>query len=602
MTRELIKYTGNEHANIDYHHGQLKKVVGVQSYQVLRANRSHPELSDGYGWTYNHAPMLAYWKDKFYLEYLSNPISEHTPPGQTLLVTSDNGVNWSKPKVVFPTYSFPIKYYQGSEKEKLNKESNFSVMHQRMGFYVASNGKLLVLAFYGICPSPHSSPNDGSGIGRVVREVYKGGSFGPIYFIRYNRHAGWNEENTEYPYYKEAKDGSFIEACEDLLSNKLATLQWWEEDRSNDGFYTIKGEKAFSYYHLPNGEVVGLWKRSLVAVSADEGESWSEIQKVPSLEMEGAKVWGQKISDGSYVLIYNPSRNNCHRWPLAIISGDGLNFDNLLTVVGEVAPCKYRGYSKDFGLNYVRGIVEGNGQPPDGDLWVTYSMNKEDIWVSRVPVPIRGHISEDVNDNFNDISINGPVTNWNIYSPKWAEVSVVEIPSTKNKSLKLSDKDPYDYAKAERIFPESKRVSISMKVLAKQTDYGQLQIETADSKGIVPARIVFDSDGYLKVKHGNTSGGLKDIRRYEDNKWYEIELMVDSINHEFTLRLDNEEINTYSFFNSVTAVERLTLRTGNIRKKPDVDTVRNEQNDLPDSGEPVKEAIYLINFVKVKKV
>ena len=65
MARKLIKYTGNEHANIDYHHGQLKKVVGVQSYQVLRANHSHPELSDGYGWTYNHAPMLAYWRDKF---------------------------------------------------------------------------------------------------------------------------------------------------------------------------------------------------------------------------------------------------------------------------------------------------------------------------------------------------------------------------------------------------------------------------------------------------------------------------------------------------------------------------------------------------------
>jgi hypothetical protein len=46
--------------------------------------------------------MLAYWNNSFYLEYLSNPVGEHVAPGQTLVQTSKDGYNWSKPVVIFP--------------------------------------------------------------------------------------------------------------------------------------------------------------------------------------------------------------------------------------------------------------------------------------------------------------------------------------------------------------------------------------------------------------------------------------------------------------------------------------------------------------------
>src|ERR1700749_2689800 len=92
---EYVHYTGHTLSNIDYHHGQLVPAVGVHSMQVLRANREHPELAEGSGYTYNHAPMLAYWNNKFYLEYLSDRVGESVPPGQTLLLTSPDGYNWS---------------------------------------------------------------------------------------------------------------------------------------------------------------------------------------------------------------------------------------------------------------------------------------------------------------------------------------------------------------------------------------------------------------------------------------------------------------------------------------------------------------------------
>ena len=106
---EPVRYIGKVNAsNSDYkngyHDGQMRPAVGVRNYQIMRANRTHPEWSDGLGWTYNHAPMLAYFNGQFYCQYLTNPTGEHIPPGVTMLSRSEDGKNWTKPQVLFPIY------------------------------------------------------------------------------------------------------------------------------------------------------------------------------------------------------------------------------------------------------------------------------------------------------------------------------------------------------------------------------------------------------------------------------------------------------------------------------------------------------------------
>src|SRR3982751_2773173 len=88
FAQDTVHYSGTTLVNVDYHHGQLPPAMGVHNMQVLRANREHPEEAEGFGFTYNHAPMLAYWNQTFYLEYLSDRVGESVPPGHTLLLTS----------------------------------------------------------------------------------------------------------------------------------------------------------------------------------------------------------------------------------------------------------------------------------------------------------------------------------------------------------------------------------------------------------------------------------------------------------------------------------------------------------------------------------
>lgn len=151
------------------------------------------------------------------------------------------------------------------------------------------------------------------------------------------------------------------------------------------------------------------------------------------------------MSDGTYATVYNPSE---YRWPLGIsLSGDGLEYKTLNLICGEVPPMRYGGNYKSRGPQYVRGIQEGNGVPKDSDMWVSYSMNKEDIWVAHVPVPVKTVATAHADDDFAQYQKLGDLKTWNIYSPLMAPVSL------RQEWLELKDEDPFDYACVERKIP-----------------------------------------------------------------------------------------------------------------------------------------------------
>lgn len=591
---EPVRYIGGEVTNPNVHDGALRYAVGVENIQVLRANRTQPELSDGFGWTYNHAPDLTYWNNTFFLQYLSNPVNEHEAPGHTMLVTSRDGRNWDLPVELFPPYQAP-KGVVIPEKYK------GYMMHQRMGFYTATNGKLLTLAFYGHTEDPFKE----GGIGRVVREINKDGSFGPIYFIRYTSHAHWDESNTSFRFYQKSPDGEFVSACDELLENKLKTLQWLDEDRGLDGFYTLKDSvntvQALSYYHRKDGKVVGLWKKSFVTLSGDDGISWSKPITVPSLIMAGGKIWGQKSPDGRYALFYNPIETQEYRYPLAMVtSDDGILFDRMAVVHGEVPPRRFYGRWKDFGPNYTRGISEGEALPPGDDMWIAYSVNKEDIWVSRIPVPSVTSFDEPVDDDFNKCLPGAAIPGWNIYSPQWAKVEVMDFPNKENKSLRLADSDPYDYARALRVFEEGHSKSISFKVFVMPSSSGSLQVDVADRYGNRPVRLNFSCDGRLSYDDGTLRHSLGLIKAGE---WHTVDLKVETGGLGcFDLFVNGKSILCrQQLFEAVISVERIVFRTGDYRSMPNRKTPNQVYSDpLAGADTPVGEKVFFVDDLVIK--
>lgn len=582
----IIKYTGKDNtANTEYHDGQMRPAIGTQNYQILRANRSHPEAAEGTGWTYNHAPMLAYWNGHFICEYLSTPVGEHSSPGITLVTKSQDGINWEKPQIVFPIYFTPGLTDGG------NIEINDYHMHQRMGFHVAPNGKLLVMAHYG--------GNDGDGIGRVVREMNDDFSLGPIYFIRLNDK--WEGE-VNYPMYNESEDGEFIGACESFLSDKIKRLQWWEEDYlAADGaeFYMPhEREKAFCFYTISDSLTIGLFKARMMTWTKDGGETWKEPFRTETLTYGGAKIWGQKLDDDKYALVYNPT-NNSNRHPLCVaVSNDGMNFDKLAVVHGEVAVKRYWGIEKRPGPQYVRGIIEGNGNPPGDDLWVVYSVNKEDIWISRIPVPIKRKVDEPIKDNFNEMETGEKVNGWNIYSPLWCPVKIIDGPDPSAKSLMLKDFDPYDYARATRVFELLERQRISFELFI-ESNPQSFYIDVCNKKGNRLIKVSIDNKGVVYVNDIKKSIQNSELTK---GKWHKVVIDFNSISADFNISINNDYYASRNKLAGEGNPERIDFRTGKYRLDRKITEYKSGDKlkpgwDEPNADVPVEEAIFYIrNF------
>ena len=584
--RDVVHYSGQTVARPERHDGGLKPVVGVHTIQTMRGERP---------WTYNHQPMIAYWNGRFYMHYLTDPRHEHEAPGKTMLQTSDDGYTWSAPVELFPEYPVPEGFSKAGS--SLPAAHNLkAVMHQRVGWYVAPNGKLIATGNYGICLTMKDDPNDGNGIGRVVREVKKDGTFGPIYFIYYNH--DFNEKNTQYPYYKRSKDKAFVKAVDALLADPMQRMQWVEEADRNDPLIPLdKPYKAFSGYTLPDGRKVALWKHAVTSLSADGGHTWRQVwmaggkrgcDRAPGFVNSNAKIWGQRLSDGTYATVYNPSE---YRWPLALsLSSDGLDYTTLSLVNGEVTPLRHGGQYKSYGPQYTRGIQEGNGLPKDSDLWVAYSNNKEDMWVSRIPVPVRLNASTHADGTFGGKTRLQELTDWNLYVPTLCPIVL------KGDALSLSDSDPYDYAKAERVIPATKELEVEFTIRFDQNDKGELDIEFVDDHGTVCSRIVADSTGTARVKGGARFGTL--IRNYEVGVDYHVRAVLSTSLHRAIYYVNGKKACERQFDTPVEHISRIVFRTGALFDEPDINTPADQDFDMPRADERDPKAGFSISQVK----
>jgi hypothetical protein len=216
----------------------------------------------------------------------------------------------------------------------------------------------------------------------------------------------------------------------------------------------------------------------------------------------------------------------------------------------------------------MRGLAEWSRDETytDKALWVAYSINKEDIWISRIPIPFQPIATKPVNDNFNDRKPGSIVRDWNIYSPKWATVSLVNEAGTQNRVLELRASDPFDYARAVRVFPAAKKVRVSFKVKAGQTEKGRLEIELLDARGRRPIQLQLSDNGKIEA---TTGAGKTTLGDYQAGRWLDFDIDADATTQTFSITLDGKVLLQSAAFaageGAVDAVERFSLRTGEYR-------------------------------------
>jgi hypothetical protein len=208
-------------------------------------------------------------------------------------------------------------------------------------------------------------------------------------------------------------------------------------------------------------------------------------------------------------------------------------------------------------------------------------MNKEDIWASRIPVPIIAEAKAHANDNFDDVAAGPRVPGWNTYSSLWAPVRIAADRGLSNHYLELEDREPTDYARAIRTFPQSKAVTASFRVAAGQTDRGRLEVELLGELGTRPVRII--------VNDHVTSAGA----------WLDYKIHADCAAGKYTVVVNGREVlKDAAFTEPSSVVYALSFRTGEFRGKPR----GRARRDIPNSEEPLATVTYRIDDVMTENV
>ena len=240
---------------------------------------------------------------------------------------------------------------------------------------------------------------------------------------------------------------------------------------------------------------------------------------------------------------------------------------------------RFGGFWKDYGPQYMRGIAEGIDRP-ENQVCLAYTVNKEDVWIAILPVPITG--TETARAFTADFSKG--YDSFTVYSPKWAPVTA------EKGMLRLRDFDRYDYAKAERVLYDAPKQIITCTILPHQDDHGELYVELQDEKGNPGIRLVLRERGELCVRQT----AVIPFYSYEANKPLTLKIEADCPSHRFTLSINGSETKEHLFMTAVDSISRFVLRTGAPRLTPTREDAPSEDvtHILPLADEKAQEAAY----------
>ena len=306
-----------------------------------------------------HHPKIAFFDGKFFAKWNDGYVGEDFAGQRVRYATSPDGITWSAP--VDLTGRHPKRRYTAC------------------GFWLRE-GEVYALA--ALRDASDAGPSGEEPVLLAFKYDAQTGRFGERTVIAKDFFAGNIPQKTP--------------AGDWLILGKGGVGSWGPMKAAKGGVKAIddwtirdlpgagKLEEA-EWYTLPNNHLVAHFRTRGTkpfflarSYSVDSGATWSE-PVVTNFPEAGARHHGLKLSNGLYALLVNPNPDG--RIPFSIaLSKDGLVYDRIGNVRAEPTKARNAGRAKSPGYHYMRGFEH------QGKLYTIYSVNKEDIEVTIVPL------------------------------------------------------------------------------------------------------------------------------------------------------------------------------------------------------------------------
>ena len=169
-----------------------------------------------------------------------------------------------------------------------------------------------------------------------------------------------------------------------VYTDAPSALEGWVRGRIPEG-----GGKPLepSQYRLPDGTLVMFFRDQassfvkLASTSTDEGVTWTAPAPT-NIPDSRSKQCAGNLPDGRAFWVGNPTGNKSRRALVLALSDDGLLFDKAWLLAGpaDLPARRHDGRYKTLGYSYPKAVLL------NGSLWISFSVNKEDAALVRVPV------------------------------------------------------------------------------------------------------------------------------------------------------------------------------------------------------------------------
>ena len=119
--------------------------------------------------------------------------------------------------------------------------------------------------------------------------------------------------------------------------------------------------------------------KKLASASHDQGKTWTNAVET-SFPDSRSKQCAGNLPDGTPFLIGNPGPGKDRSCLILAMASDGMTFDKAWTLRKDPPARRFEGKAKTLGYNYPKAFVDQDF------LYVAYSVNKEEIALTRLPL------------------------------------------------------------------------------------------------------------------------------------------------------------------------------------------------------------------------
>ena len=347
---------------------ELQEYSDAETFTVFRAEEGTDLYANG--------AVLMKFQGRFYCMWQASERDEDTPDTHLVYAVSDDAEHWSLPMDLASASACH------SEWHSCHSERSEGISYTSGGWWNAGDS---LIAYVNVWPEG-LEPRGGEVWYRASADGVEWSPMRPVQMADGSPLAAVLEQDPHQFRNRIVGAAHFqpgLQVCPIFTDSPDGITGWRRAAFEATPFKAQTRELEPSVFQRKDGALVMVFRdqessfKKLASVSIDRGETWTPAVGTAFPDSRSKQCAGN-LPDGTPFLIGNPGPGKDRSLLILAIASDGKTFDRAWTLRKNPPERRFEGKAKTPGYSYPKAYID------DDFLYVAYSVNKEEIAVTRI--------------------------------------------------------------------------------------------------------------------------------------------------------------------------------------------------------------------------